>query len=141
TPSRKERWARSCCRRSRAQSSTRDRGGGHAGQRGELPAGAGNVLRREVDLLGEAHQLPVAGAVAEQVAGLLCQREHGLIGAQGVAEQFCGAKGRSAAFEILQKRRADAMALPSIVDQQSELETRCLEIEGVARLADDGLES
>src|SRR5262245_39957086 len=31
------------------------------------------------------------------------------------------------------------MALPAVVDRQSELESRALEIEGIARVADDGL--
>src|SRR4029453_5776581 len=84
----KRKWARSCCRRNRAQSSTRDRCGGDiAGQRGELPAGARNVLRREVDLLCEPHQLPIAGTVAKDVAGLPGKAQHRLIGAQRVAEQ------------------------------------------------------
>ena len=62
----------SCCRRTGPSRSTRDRGGGDiAGKCCELPACTGNVLRREIDRLGEAHQLPVAGAVAEGVAGLL----------------------------------------------------------------------
>src|SRR3954454_20166675 len=32
------------------------------------------------------------------------------------------------------------MTLPSVVDRQPEFEARCLEIEGIARLADNGLE-
>ena len=37
------------------------------------------------------------------------------------------------------ERRADAMALPAVVDRQAELEAVGLGVEGVAGFADDGL--
>src|SRR5262249_26018456 len=144
---RKRKWARSCCRRSRAQSLKPAIAAGEPREETrsrrfrEPPAGARNVLRREVDLFGETHQLPVAGAVAENVSGLPGETEHRLVGAQRVAEQFCGAKGRRPAFQILQQRPADAVALPAVVDRESELEARGFKIIGVTRLADDGLKA
>src|SRR5262249_7352394 len=46
----------------------------------------------------------------------------------------------SAAFQILQQSRANAMALPAVVDRQAELEAVVVSVEGVAGFADDGLE-
>src|SRR5882757_10449761 len=87
-----------------------------AGEGGELPARTGNVARFDVDVLFEAHQLPVAGARQEGVAGFAGEADHGLVGTQRVAEQALGTEGSRAAFEILQQRLADAVALPAIVD-------------------------
>src|SRR5204863_3023456 len=61
--------------------------------------------------------------------------------AQRIAKDACGAERRRAAFDVLQERLADAMALPAVVDRQPEFEGGGGEIEGVARLTDDGLES
>ena len=52
-----------------------------------------------------------------------------------------GAERGGAAFEIFQQRRADALALPAVVDRQAELEAGGIGIEGVAGFADDGLEA
>src|SRR5581483_10339102 len=39
------------------------------------------------------------------------------------------------------QRRADAMALPAVLDRQAEFQARILGMQGIARLADDGLET
>ena len=71
----------------------------------------------------EAHQLPVAGIVGEGEAGFAGQPDHGVVGAQRIAEQALGAERGGAAFQIAQQRRTDALALPAVVDRQAELET------------------
>src|SRR5882757_2224922 len=108
---------------------------------GDAPARAGNVLRRNRDRLLEAHQLPVVAIVAEHKTGFARQADHGGVGAQRIAEQAGGAERGGAAFEILQERRADAVSLPAIVDRQAEFETPAVNMERIARLADDGLEA
>src|SRR5882724_5090913 len=85
----------------------------------------------------EAHQLPIAGARRKTITGFACQRDHRHVGAQGIAEQALGAKGGGAAFEVVEQRRADPVALPTIVDRKAELEIVVLE--PVASFADDGL--
>ena len=87
----------------------------------------------------EAHQLPVAGARHEGVAGFAGKPDHGVVGTQRVAEQAVGAERGRAAFEIFQQRLADAMALPAIVDRQAELDAGGLGLERVAGFADDDL--
>ena len=64
-----------------------------------------------------------------------------VVGAQGIAEQALGAERGRAAFQIPQQRRADALALPAVVDRQAEFEARRLGFEPVAGFADDGLEA
>ena len=73
----------------------------------------------------------------EGVAGLAGEADHGVIGAQGVAEQAVGAERSRAAFEIFQQRLADAVALPAVVDRQAEFDAAVLE--RVAGFADDDL--
>ena len=68
--------------------------------RREPPAGAGNFLRRDVDMFFEAHQLPVAGAVGEGETGFAGEPDHDVVGAQGIAEQAPGAERGGAAFQI-----------------------------------------
>src|SRR3954469_8580890 len=109
--------------------------------RREPPAGAGNFLRREVDVLLEPHQLPVAGTRAEDETGFARQRHHGLVGAQRVAEQALGAGRCGAALQISYQRRTDAMPMPAVLDRQAELATYCIGIEAVAGFADDRLEA
>ena len=58
-----------------------------AGERGELPTRAGDIARLDVYLLFETHQLPVAGARQEGVAGFAGEADHGVVGTQRVAEQ------------------------------------------------------
>src|SRR5882757_1092300 len=108
-----------------------------AGEGGELPARAGDIAGFDVDLLFEAYQLPVAGARHEGVTGFTGEADHGVVGAQRVAEQALGAKRSRAAFEIFQQRLADAMALPAVVDRQSEFDAAVLE--RVAGFADNDL--
>ena len=90
-------------------------------------------------MLFEPHQLPVAGRVGEGETGFAGEADHGVVGAQRIAEQPVGAEGRGAAFQIAEQRRADAMALPAVVDRQAEFETVGIGVEGVAGFADDGL--
>ncbi len=52
-----------------------------------------------------------------------------------------GAKRGGAAFQIPQQRRADALALPAVVDRHAELEARGIGLEAIAGFADDGLDS
>ena len=68
--------------------------------RRQPPAGAGNFLRRESDVLFKAHQLPVVGMGVKAKAGLAGERDHGLVGAQGIAEQARGAESCGAALQI-----------------------------------------
>jgi hypothetical protein len=114
---------------------------GLTGKGDEAPARAGNVFRCDVDLLVEAHQLPVIGMVDESETRFAGERDHGLVGAQRVAEHVLGTERGRAAFEILHQRGGDAVALPAIVDRQAELECGGFGMEGVARLGDDGLEA
>src|SRR3954453_22988748 len=60
------------------------------------PACAGNVLRRDLDMFFEAHQLPVSGTVREGEAGFAGEADHDVVGAQRIAEQVFGAKRRGA---------------------------------------------
>ena len=83
-------------------------------------------------MLLKTHQPPVAGAVGEGEAGLAGEANHGVVGAQRIAEQSDGAERRRAAFQIAEQRRADAMALPAVVDRQAELEAIRIGVEGVA---------
>src|SRR6202007_2464225 len=86
-------------------------------------------------------QLPIVGISDEGEARFARKRDHGLVGAQGIAEQPAGAERGGAGFEILQERRTDAMSLPAVVDRKAEFKTLRLRMEGIARLADDGLEA
>ena len=72
---------------------------------------------------------------------LRASADHGLVGAQGVAEQAAGAERGGAAFQIAEQRRTDALALPAVVDRQAELETFGVGVERVAGFADDGLKA
>src|SRR5436190_672608 len=101
------------------------------------PAGAGDFLRRDVDMLFEAHQLPVAGARHEGKTGLAGKADHGSVGAQGIAEQTLGTECGGTAFQILQQRRTDALALPAVIDRQAELEASDVSVEGVAGFANE----
>jgi hypothetical protein len=67
-------------------------------------------------MLFEAHKLPVIGIVGEGKTRLAGETDHRLVGSQGVAEDPCGAKRSGTAFEILQQRRAEPMALPAVAD-------------------------
>src|SRR5882762_6729825 len=87
------------------------------------PARAGNLLRRERDVFFEAHQLPVARAVGEGETGLAGKADHGVVGAQRIAEQPFGTERCRAAFEVLEQCRTDTVALPAVVDRQAKLET------------------
>src|SRR5438552_9293631 len=101
------------------------------------PAGARDFLRRDVDMLFEAHQLPVAGARHEGKTGRAGKADHGGVGAQGIAEQTLGTECGRTAFQILQQRRTDALALPAVVDRQAELEASDVSVEGVAGFANE----
>src|SRR6187549_172551 len=83
--------------------------------RRQPPAGAGNFLRGDSDVLFEPNELPVAGRMGEGEAGCAGEAEHGIVGAQRIAEQPVGADGRGAAFQVAEQSRADAMALPAVV--------------------------
>src|SRR6476469_597942 len=107
--------------------------------RREPPARAGYFLRREVDVLFKPHQLPVAGRGREGKAGFASERDHDVVGTERVAEQTPGAKSSGAALQIAEQRRADAVALPAIVDGEAELEALGIGIEAIAGLAGDGL--
>src|SRR5437868_11905596 len=103
--------------------SARERSGRElAGGGRELPAGAGNIARFDIDVFFEPHQFPVAGARGEGVAGFAGETDHGVVGAQCVAEQVLGAERSRAAFENFQQRLADAVALPAVVDRQAEFD-------------------
>src|SRR5437762_13936562 len=105
--------------------------------RGDAPARARNILRRDGNVLLEARQLPIIGIVREGKTGLARETDHGVVGAQRVAEQPRGAERGGAAFEVLQERGADAMALPAVVDRQAKRETPAVSMKHVARLAGD----
>src|ERR1700756_3191897 len=114
-------------------------------QRGILrrnpPAGAGDILWRDRDLLLEAHQLPVVRMLDEGEAGLPGERDHALVRAQRVAENALRTERSRPAFQVLQQRRANPKTLPAVLDRQAELETSGGGVEDVAGFADDGLEA
>src|SRR5258707_8467994 len=116
-------------------------GKGLAGGGGEPPACAGNVLRFRVNMLFKTYQLPVAGAVGESETGFAGEPDHDVVGAQRIAEQPAGAQRGGATFHIPEQRRTDALALPTVVDRQAELETPGVSVERVAGFADDGLDA
>src|SRR5882672_225531 len=68
-----------------------------AGEGCELPARTGDIAGFGVDLLFEAHQLPVAGARHEGVTGFAGEADHGVVGTQGVAKQPVSAERGGAA--------------------------------------------
>src|SRR5229473_7403458 len=107
--------------------------------RREPPAGAENFLRRDVDMLFEPHQLPVAGARHEGITGFAGKADHGGVGAQRIAEHTLGAKCGGTTFQIAQQRLTDALALPAIIDRQAELKTCRVRVKSVAGFANDGL--
>src|SRR5579871_5016900 len=80
---------------------------------GDPPARTGDVLWRKVDRLLEAHQLPVVGMIGEAIGGFACKAHHAGVRAQRIAEQAVCAESGRAAFEVLQQRGANAMALPA----------------------------
>src|ERR1700687_2179251 len=126
----------------RAVSACERSGRDFAGSRGRKPpAGAGNFLRRDVDVFFESHQFPVAGARHEGKTGFTCKPDHDFVRAQGIAEQPFGAERGGAALHIPQQCRTDARALPAVVDGQAELETIGIGVERVAGFADDALEA
>src|SRR5947209_17751924 len=88
----------------------------------DAPAGAGDVRRGDVDVLLETHQLPVAGACPEAVAGLAGGGHHGVVGAQRIAEDAFRAERGGAAFQVRQQGLAYALALEAVVYRKSELE-------------------
>src|SRR5271169_2187337 len=110
-------------------------------RRGNPPARTGNLFRLDVDVLFETHQLPIVRIARERETGFLGERNHGLVGTQRVAEQALGTESGSAAFQVLEQRGADAMALPAVVDRKTEFETSGIGVERVAGFADDGLKA
>src|SRR6266446_6677546 len=103
------------------------------------PAGAGDFLRRDVDMLFEAHQLPVAGARHEGKTRLAGKADHGGVGAQGIAEQTLGTECGGTAFQIPEQCRTDALALPAVIDRQAEFEASGVRLKGVGGFANERL--
>src|SRR5207248_658154 len=73
--------------------------------------------------------------------GFAGKRNHGLVGAQGIAEQARRAESCGAALQIAQQRRTDTLALPAVIDRQAELETIDIVVKSIAGFADDGLDA
>src|SRR6185312_12860390 len=89
-------------------------------------------------MLFEPDQLPVVRIGGKTEAGLAGKSDHGVVRAQGVAEQTGGAERGGPAFQIAEQGSANAVALPAVVDRQAELETLGVGVECVAGLADNG---
>ncbi len=51
-----------------------------------------------------------------------------------------GAERGGSALQVLQQRRADAMALPAILHREAELDAVILGMKRISRLADDALD-
>ena len=81
--------------------------------RRQPPAGAGNILRRGVDVFFEAHQFPVAGRRHEGISGFAGRADHGVVGPQRVAENMFGDTLRSNDAMIAVARRAGYSFVPT----------------------------
>ena len=80
-----------------------------AGGGGELPARAGDFADIGGDVFFETHQLPVAGRMGEGEAGFTGEAEHGVVGAQRIAEQPVGAEGPTIAIRYMKDNLDEAL--------------------------------
>jgi len=92
-----------------------------AGGGGEPPARAGNFLRRNVDMLFKTDQLPVAGAVGNANPDLRARPIMTSL-ERSVSPNRRPAPNAAHGIPDSEQRRTDALALPAVVDRQTELE-------------------